>query len=172
MRLRNRMALVLAIAMLAVAVTTVAASADVERYQFTDYELTVTEVNGNTAYAHDFTIRYDPSTDGYEGSGWSVFHSGSESLSEFEMAGGALSFRSDYDFNDYFWFPSFMLNADLTLTFVDGYGDDNVTDAEGVYTMTDTEYKNHGQYVKQADDKKAAAHSLIGMPIQSQKKNK
>ena len=35
-----------------------------------------------------------------------------------------------------------------------------------------SEYKNHGQYVKEAEDKKAAAHSMVGMPIQSQKKNK
>jgi hypothetical protein len=65
------------------------------------------------------------------------------------------------------------------MTFVDDYNlvlgetDDNVDAAEGTWTAT--EYKNHGQYVKNADDKddkQAAAHSLIGMPIQSQKKNK
>ncbi len=39
--------------------------------------------------------------------------------------------------------------------------------------MTETApYKNHGQFVKDAEDKKAAAHSSIGMPIQSKKKNK
>lgn len=170
MKLRNRLALVMAIAMLSVAVGAAAASA-VERYQFTDYQLNVTEVNTSTDFGHTFSVRYDPSTDAYEGLGWSLFHDGGESLSEFEMDDSTLSFRSDYDFNDYFWFPSFMLNEDQTLTFVDGYGLDNVTGAEGTWTATDTEYKNHGQYVAEAEDKKAAAHSLIGMPKNS-KKNK
>jgi hypothetical protein len=174
MRMRRRLALVMAMAMLAVAVGAVSASADVERYQFTDYELNVTEVNGITAYAHMFDVRYDPSTDAYEGSGTYSNGTETESLSNFDMTLGTLSFQSDYDDADpeYTWFPSFILNVDWSMTFVDGYGADNVTAAEGTYTATDTEYKNHGQYVKDADDKKAAAHSLIGMPVQSQKKNK
>jgi opacity protein-like surface antigen len=171
-RIKKRLALVVAISMLAVAVGAVAASADVDRYQGVDYELTVSEVNGNTDYSHLFSIFRDPYLDSYSGSGWSVFHDGTESLSEFEGDDGSVSFRADYDFNDYFWFPSFILEDDGTLTFTDGYGDDNVTGAEGTWTATDTEFKNHGQYVKQAEDRKAAAHSLIGMPTQSKKKNK
>ena len=173
-RIKKRLALVAAIAMLAVAVGAVAANADVDRYQGVDYELTVTEVNGNTDYSHLFHIFRDPYLDWYTGSGWSVFHDDSESLSAFEGDDDSLSFRADYDFDDYYWFPSFTLKDDGTLTFADGYGDedDNVTEAEGTWTATDTEYKNHGQYVKQAEDKKEAAHSLIGMPTQSKKKNK
>jgi hypothetical protein len=172
MRLRSRLTLVMAVAMLAVAVGAVAASADVERNQGTEYELNVTEVNGNPDYGHFFYILYDPYIESFTGSGWSVYHDDSESLSEFEMDETTLSFRSDYDFNDYFWFPSFTLNEGGSLTFVDSYGDDNVDTAEGTWTTADTEYKNHGQYVKEADDKKAAAHSLIGMPVQSKKKSK
>ena len=172
MRLRGRLALVMATAMLAVAVGAVTASADVDRYQGVDYELTVTQVNGSPSYGHLFHIFHDPYLDWYTGSGWSFFQNGSESLSEFEGDGSSLSFRADYDFDDYSWFPSFTLEDDETLTFTDGYGDDNVTGAEGTWTASDTEYKNHGQYVKEAEDKKAAAHSLIGMPTQSKKKNK
>ena len=175
MRLRSRLALVMAMAMLAVAVGAVTASADVERYQFTDYELTVTEVNENTGYAHLFGIQYDPSFDSYTGSG--TYSGGTESLSNFEMTGGTFSFQSDYDTADYTWFPAFVMNENGTLTFVEVAPPpmppgDNVFSAEGTWTATDTEYKNHGQYVKEADDKKAAAHSLIGMPIKSQKKDK
>ena len=82
-----------------------------------------------------------------------------------------LSFQSDYDTADYTWYPSLVLEDDGTLTFVDGFGDDNVTDAEGTYTATESEYKNHGQFVREAEDKKSAAHSLIGMPTNT-KKNK
>jgi hypothetical protein len=171
-RIKKRLALVAAIAMLAVAVGAVAANADVDRYQGVDYELTVTEVNEDTNYGHLFHILHDPYLDWYTGSGWSVFHDGSESLSEFDSDGNTLSFRADYDFNDYYWFPSFTLEEDGTLTFADDYGDDNVTAAKGTWEATDTEYKNHGQYVREAEDKQAAAHSLIGMPSQSQKKSK
>ena len=57
----------------------------------------------------------------------------------------------------------------------DGTGTDPNREWPATLTLTDsstTDYKNHGQYVKEAEDKKAAAHSLIGMPTQSQKKNK
>ena len=179
MTVRNRLALVMAMAMLAVAVTAVSASADVERHQLTDYELTVTEVNGNTDYAHLFVIQYDPTDDSYTGSGTYSLGTKTESLSNFDMTGDTLSFQSDYNppANAYTWYPSFLLNIDWSMTFVDGYHavlgevDDNVVAAEGTWTATDTEYKNHGQYVKQAEDKKAAAHSFIGMPKTS-KKNK
>ena len=176
MRSRGRLTLVMAMTMLAVAVGAVAASADVDRYQGVEYELTVTEVNGNPNYAHLFHILHAPDLDWFTGSG--TYSGGTESLSNFDMTGDTLSFQSDYDDADpaYTWFPSFILEDfpedEGALTFVDGYGDDNVTGAEGTWTATETEYKNHGQYVKEAEDKKAAAHSLIGMPTQSNKKNK
>ena len=179
-RIKKRLALVAAMAMLAVTVGAVAASADVERYQGVEYELTVTEVNGNTNYGHLFHILHDPSLDWFTGSG--TYSGGTESLSNFDMTGNTLSFQSDYEMppatTPYTWFPSFTLEEDGTLTFVEVAPPtgppptDNVYAAEGEWTATETEYKNHGQYVKEAEDKKAAAHSLIGMPTQSQKKNK
>jgi len=166
-------------AMLAVAVGAVTASADVDRYQGVEYELNVTTVNGNPAYAHLFHILHVPSLDWFTGSG--TYSGGTESLSNFDMTGGTLSFQSDYDDADpaYTWFPSFVLEdfpeedqGALTFVEVAPPPTDNVFSAEGIWTAADTDYKNHGQYVKEADDKKAAAHSPIGMPIQSQKKNK
>jgi hypothetical protein len=166
----------MAMAMLAVAVGAMAASADVDRYQGVEYELNVTQVNGNTDYAHLFHIIHDPYLDWYTGSG--TYDGGTESLSNFnfDMTSDTLSFQSDYDDADpaYTWFPSFILvdfpEDEGALTFVDDYGDDNVTGAEGEWTATETEYKNHGQFVKDAADKKGAAHSVIGMPDQSNKK--
>jgi hypothetical protein len=170
MRLRKRIALVLALAMLGVAGSALAASADVERYQYVDYELLVTGVNGNPAYWHTFSVQYDPDLDTtYTGTG--VYDGGTETGSGFEGTDDSLSFQSDYDSVDYTWYPSFLLNEDLTLTFVDGFGDDNVFAAEGTYTVTESEYKNHGQFVRESEDKATAAHSMIGMPTNS-KKNK
>jgi hypothetical protein len=178
-RIKKRLALVAAMAMLAVTVGAVAASADVDRYQGVEYELTVTEVNGNTNYGHLFHILHDPSLDWFTGSG--TYSGGTESLSSIDMTGSTLSFQSDYDDADpaYTWFPSFVLEDfpeedEGALTFVEVAPPptDNVYAAEGEWTATETEYKNHGQYVREAEDKKAAAHSLIGMPTQSHKKNK
>jgi hypothetical protein len=163
------MAIVLAIAMLAVVGSAMAAGATVDRYQYVDYELEVTGVNGNSAYWHNFVIHYDPDTGEYTGTG--EYAGGTETGSNFEVTEDSIGFQSDYDTATYTWFPYFTLNSDGTLTFMDGFGSDNVSDAEGTYTVTESEYENHGQFVREAEDKKAAAHSLIGMPTNS-KKNK
>jgi hypothetical protein len=169
MNLRKRMALVLALAVLSVAASAVVAGANVERYQYVDYELTITSVNDNPAYWHDFSIQYDPYGDWSEGTG--TYAGGSETPSGYAATDDMLSFQSVYDTGAYTWYPSFVLEDDETLTFVDDFGVDNVTAAEGTYTATESEYKNHGQFVREAEDKKSAAHSLIGMPTKS-KKNK
>jgi hypothetical protein len=163
------MALVMAIAVVSVAASAVVAGASVERYQYVDYELLITGVNGNSAYWHDFSVHYDPDLDTHSGTGEYV--GGTETPSGFEVTDDSISFQSDYDGVAYTWFPSFTLNSDGTLTFIDGFGLDNVFDAEGTYTVTESEYKNHGQFVRESEDKKAAAHSVVGMPSNS-KKNK
>jgi hypothetical protein len=170
MRMRSRLALVTTIAMLAVAVGAVTASADVDRNQGTDYEITV-EVNATPAYTHTFLVQYDPYADSYTGTGY--VGDIDEKLSDFEMNGSRLSFTSLYDRTDnYTWYPAFILGDEPDLVF-DGSGPSVVPETTtGTYTVTETDYKNHGQYVKDAVDKKAAAHSLIGMPVQSQKKSK
>jgi len=146
----------------------VAADANVERYQHVVYELTITSVNDNPAYWHDFSIAYDPDDDSYEGSG--TYSGGSEAPSGYAATDDMLSFRSDYDNADYTWYPSFVLeDDDEALTFVDDFGVDNVTVAEGTYTATESEFKNHGQFVREGEDKKSADHSLIGMPTKSKK---
>jgi hypothetical protein len=169
MKLHKRIAMVMTVAMLAVVIPAMAAGANVERHQYVDYELEITGVNSNPAYWHDYSIHYDPDTGEYTGTG--EYFGGTETGSDFEVTDESIGFRSDYDTASYTWFPYFTLNPDGTLTFIDGFGPDNVDDAEGTYTVTETEHKNHGQFVREAEDKKAAAHSLIGMPTKS-KKNK
>ena len=58
-------------------------------------------------------------------------------------------------------------NDDGTFTFVDGYTpeSDNVTAATGTWTSSESDYKNHGQYVKAMGGGPEAAHSCIGKPI-------
>jgi hypothetical protein len=172
MRSRGRLTLVMAMAMLAVAVGAVAASADVDRYQYTDYEITV-EVNEVADYTHVFFVRYDPGDDSYSGTGSVPALGIDEELSNFEMNGNRLSFDALYTTGPnigYIWYPAFILGDEPDLVF-DGSGPGvNPATTSGTYTVTDKEYKNHGQYVKEAEDKKEAAHSLIGMPTQSNKK--
>ena len=40
-------------------------------------------------------------------------------------------------------------------------------DGSATYVELSTEYKNHGQYVRSQENKREAAHSRIGMPVQS-----
>ena len=99
------------------------------------YILDITAVNGNTGYTHYFTISYDPDTELFTGTGTSP-HAGNQSLSEIILKDNKISFRSDYDATSYFWFPSFILEDDGSLTFVDGYGSDNVTSATGTWEIS------------------------------------
>lgn len=98
------------------------------------YILNITAINGNSGYTHYFTISYNPE-DGFTGIGTSP-HAGPQSLTDIELVGNKISFRSDYDNTTYYWFPSFILESNNTLTFVDGYGVDNVVSATGTWEIT------------------------------------
>ena len=98
------------------------------------YILNITSVNNNTGYTHYFTISYDPVTDDFTGTGNSP-HAGPQSLTDIELFGNEISFRSDYDNSTYYWFPAFILEDDGTLTFVPKEGD-NVWDAQGYWEIT------------------------------------
>jgi hypothetical protein len=144
--------------------------AGVERYQFTDYTINVTSVNGSSAYTHEFNIRYNPCSDSFSGTGTYTGTGGpwGETLSMFSKSGDTLSFKAVYQGGNvgYTWYPSFTLSGG-TLGFVDGYGPDNVNAATGTYTMSQTSY-NHGEYVAESIDEYGPdARSCIGMPIVS-----
>ena len=181
MRLRSRLALVMAMAMLAVAVGAVTASADVERCQSTSdtYLLLADGLN-----YHEYTVDVADSCDGaYSATGMFMGTDPSnlveqgptwyQVLSDWFDDDTTISFHSDYPNSSTYWFDFTGTTTDGVLW--NGTGTDPNRDWPATLTLTDsstTDYKNHGQYVKEADDKKAAAHSLIGMPIQSQKKDK
>jgi len=96
------------------------------------YILNITSVNNNTGYTHYFTIFYDP-MNGFTGTGTGA--GGDETLSSIVLEGNVISFRSDYDASSYYWLPSFVLEDNGTLTFVERVGD-NVTSATGTWDIT------------------------------------
>jgi hypothetical protein len=95
--------------------------------------LNITAVNGNTGYTHYFTISYDPDTKLFTGTGTGA--GGDETLSNIVLKDNVISFRSDYDAGSYYWLPSFVLEDNGTLTFVEKTGD-NVTSATGTWDIT------------------------------------
>lgn len=168
MRITRRLVIATVVAMVGLTLAAASAVAGVERYQYTVYLIEVSSVNGNSNYAHGFVIHESPCDGSFTGSGYAYTHDGTESLSNFDKSGDTLSFRADYDFNDYYWFPSFTLNGDNTLTFHDGYGADNVNAATGTWLESRTDY-NHGEFVAENIEEYGsdAARSCIGMPVVS-----
>jgi hypothetical protein len=184
MRMRRRLALVMAIAMLAVAVGAVTASADVERYQY-EKSTYLLDLDLGTHFYHEYTATLNESTSEYEYTGSYLGNTlpGSalfaEAVSDWLDEDPTISFRSDYLDGDGeltgYWFEFAGTVADVDVWTGSGTSStgQEFTD-KMTLTKTDSERSdyNHGQYVKDAEDKKAAAHSLIGMPVQSQKKSK
>ena len=106
----------------------------------TTYVLNITSVNNNTGFTHHFTISYDAATGETSGTGFGD-QAGQQTLSDFAVTADGngmitkISFKSVYDSNGYTWYPSFELNSNKTLTFIDGYGSDNVTTATGTWKL-------------------------------------
>ncbi|MHB1452371.1 MAG: SdrD B-like domain-containing protein [Saccharofermentanales bacterium] len=101
------------------------------------YTLNITSVNNYDGYNHIFTIIHDPNDDSFTGTGTGA--AGTETLSDFHFVKEGdvitcIDFKSTYT-NGYVWYPRFLLNHDLTLTFVDGAGADNVTAATGTWSV-------------------------------------
>jgi len=179
--MRRRLALVTAMAMLAVAVGAVAASADVERCQSTSDTYLLFADGRNY---HEYTVDVADSCDGaYSATGMfmgtDLSNLADQGPTWYQVLSGwlsgdtTISFHSDYLNTPTYWFDFTGTTTDEVVW--DGTGTDPNREWPATLTLTDsstTDYKNHGQYVKEAEDKKAAAHSLIGMPTQSQKKNK
>lgn len=99
------------------------------------YVLHITSVNENTGFQHHFTIYYDAGTGTGHGIGTTSGGAISETVTAVTLVGDVLSFTATYD-NSYIWYPSFTLNSNGTLTFIDGHGTDNVTSATGTWSMT------------------------------------
>jgi hypothetical protein len=99
------------------------------------FVLHVTSVNNSTGYQHHFTIYYDVNTGEGYGTGTTSGGAMRETVYEVTLVADVLSFTAKYD-NNYTWHPSFTLNGDGTLAFIDGHGTDNVYSATGTWSLT------------------------------------
>jgi hypothetical protein len=98
-------------------------------------------VNGNPSYHHLFTFTYNRETESIEGLGYSYLHSWEETIDMINFTPNnylylSVTIKSSAEYpNSYTWYPAFTLNNDGTLTFIDGYGPDNVTIATGTWSV-------------------------------------
>ena len=141
------------------------ASADVDRHQEQTGKITVTLPEYNLV--HTFTdVTVNPCDDGaFTGV------SGSRDVGEITevvngtIKGGVVEFSATYDSvqeNGYSWHtttPGHAIDSN-------GLNFDIDIDTSG---LGSTNWKNHGQFVKANPDKNDAAHSCIGMPVNSSK---
>lgn len=97
------------------------------------YELHITSVNNSTGYVHYYTIIYNVNDATGEGTGTTSGGSMEEIVYDVTLVGDVLSFTAKYE-NNYTWYPSFVLNDDGTLTFVNRVGD-NVNAATGTWIL-------------------------------------
>lgn len=151
------------------------ASADVQRYQMETATLTTTVTN--YGFVHNYNVTINPCTDTFSGSGSSYQPTEGgwtdESISG-TLNGNNVSFTADYlkdsIFPGYQWGIN---NAPL-----DGATPTDLWDTmqeQGVHTISTltptgfSNFKNHGDYVSSVGGGADAAHSCIGMPIQSSK---
>jgi hypothetical protein len=146
----------------AVAMLTVAASAlaDVPRYQTQTATLTANVLSG--AYVHVYEITINPCDGSFTGTG------GITSLALNENVSGTLD-GSTIDFNATYttYNPGYEWSYDGPLAGGTGYGPGqtfSVTFSLANVT-NETDYKNHGQYVKEMGGGSDAAHSCLGMPL-------
>ena len=164
----------MAIAMLAVPAV---ASADVERYQEQTATFTVEQPRGTvgqygSVWKHDFKVKINPCDNTFSGTG-NITDGQSDSVVWTESITGS--------FGDNTVSFATVPNAGATFKVTDApYGESVIAEStwtqniiemkasKPVVTST-TNYKNHGQYVKAMGGGNDAAHSCIGMPINSNK---
>ncbi len=146
------------------------AGADVDRYQVTRTDYTVTYSIGGTDFPQTFTIDISPCDGTFSGAGdqpvWG------STWTEGTIDGTTISYTTDY----------VVLGLPYTVTVVDAVYDPATGDfsgtwsdtrghagnaVEGVAGSSTSPYKNHGAYVQASDNKTEAAQSCIGMPVVS-----
>jgi hypothetical protein len=151
------------------------AVADVPRYQTATINFS-TDV-GPGIDQHDYTMSYNPCDGTLQGTGVEAVFGYDESLM-CSLAGGVLSCDGEYHANatsgttyDGYQF-TYTAPFDLSGTPTSGTATASGTDypTEFIVTgMVSSIWRNHGAFVSAQPDKKDAAHSCIGMPINAQK---
>ncbi len=176
MRLRKRLALVLAMALVGVAASAVTAGADVPRCQEATVTYTVDYFLGAAGpYSQTFTVTINLCDGTFEGEG-DVPGFG-VSWTEGNIDGTDISYTSTYDVELGYTVTVTGTFDSVTYNFVGEWSDNwsggPRTDENVVGTASassESDYKNHGDYVA-ANNGPAAAHSSIGMPTVSNKNN-
>jgi hypothetical protein len=102
------------------------------------YELKIASVNADPRFRHEFTIVLDCRRAAYgagrfTGEGSADYTT--EAIQGIAVEDAGLRFQAKYQWTDYVWYPAFRTNADGTLTFQDGHGSDNVSDATGTWSL-------------------------------------
>jgi hypothetical protein len=167
------------ISALAIAGLNGTAGADVARYQVETLQYTVTVAG---TYVHSYTVTVDPCNGTFTATGQYPASPAAASVYEFLTGStdgaGNLTFTSTY-YND----PAFTSPTGYWWTFSGSFTDSNYdfsgtltnsSSSQSGLTVTGTadsatfsSYANHGQYVSSVGGGNDAAHSCIGMPMQS-----
>jgi hypothetical protein len=169
----------MAIAMLAIPAV---ASADVERYQEQTASFKTTTPSGaGGVWTTKFDVTVNPcDDDSFVGTGVTtgMDYDGPKSIDEVVTG----KFNSDNTVTFSSHRPQPLYTADWAVTNAPMNGSESIstvtwhgmnwTVVETVFPKTNvktSKYKNHGEFVKQSDSKNDAAHSCIGMPVNSSK---
>jgi hypothetical protein len=136
------------------------ASADVQRNQVQTGTLAAHVAYDDLSSVHTYTVEINPCDNTFTGFDGSSRWASNETVSG-SINGKDITFDAAYP-DGYTWKVAsggngsdvvgrtFKVTNDLTIT-------------------STSNYKNHGEFVKQSADKNDAAHSCIGMPVQSNK---
>lgn len=161
--MRKLIAAVVSITAIAALAVPAMASANVARYQTTDSMTLVTHYNG-TNFVHNYTITDNPCVDNtFTGvaTGGIVGGNGETIQGTWDANGGVTLDGQYLDGSGYTWHYSGPLTGG-------GTGSDSIGLKWTVtITTVKSDWKNHGQYVSAMGGGADAAHSCIGMPINS-----
>ena len=147
-------------ALAALAIPSVA-SADVQRNQMQTGTLTTHVAYGDQSSVHTYKVTINPCDNTFTGNDGSSRWAENEQITSGAINGKDITFHATYP-SGYSW---------------DVASGGNGSDVEGrtfkvtndLTTTNTTSYKNHGEYVKAMGGGDDAAHSCIGMPVNSSK---
>ena len=157
----KKIILAAAVAALAVMAVASSASAGVGRYQTTTSTLTVSALGG--AYVHTYTITTNPCDNSFSGTGGIASLPLSETING-TLKGDNITIHGTY-LGDYK--PGYTWNYEGSLN--GGNASDSMNQTVPLTfnnsLTSNSDFKNHGDYVSSQGGGSDAAHSCIGMPI-------
>ena len=153
-----------AIAAVAALTVTAFASADVARYQNAT-GLTVTSVFNGVTYVHNYNLTNNVcnGTGSFTGTGVSTSVVPNEAIAG-TLSGQNIKISGVYP-NSYLPDPGYTWSYNGPLGGGVTYADSHGNQVAISFTVTTSNFKNHGDYVSSVGGGDDAAHSCIGMPI-------